>query len=138
MAAMTRMAGIAVLLGGAIAIGLLATSPSTTSAEPLNASVSDLYAEMPLDRPVRVTAAVTRVMDDYEADSGNTYQQFRVGDGDRTVKVFCGTRSGRVDVSAGDRVLVPGTFQEYYGTYEVYTRCANVRILQRAESADPR
>lgn len=131
MAEMTRLGEAAALVFGALLVGFLA-GPGTgtgSSTAPTETTVSGLYQEMPLDDPVVVTANVTRVLDDHVSDSGNTYQQFMVGDGERTVKVFCGTGSGRTDVAKGDRVQISGTFQEWYGTYEIYTRCTSVTPL---------
>lgn len=126
-----RFALVAALLAGSLIIGIAASDGAgggeAAAAERARYTVSQLLAERPLEQPVLVAANVSRVLGDYTADAGTTYQQFRVTDGNDTVKVFCSTAGGRVNVSVGDRVRVPGTFQEYYGTYEIYTRCSSVR-----------
>ncbi len=126
-----RFGLVAVLLLGSLLLGLAASGglPDGTGAtQRQNYTVTELMDRTPLEEDVRVPGTVSAVLDDYTAESGSTYQQFRLTDGDRAVKVFCSTSGGRVNVSTGDRVRVPGTFQEYYGEYEIFTRCSAVRI----------
>ncbi|MFB6294753.1 MAG: hypothetical protein ABEI97_03265, partial [Candidatus Nanohaloarchaea archaeon] len=114
-----KQAGLAaVLVLGAVVLGaggdLLAGQQAATGT-PVNYTVSQLREERPLDTRVRVSGTVAKTVDDYEAESGNVYQQFYLSDGEERVKVFCSTAAGRVNVSVDDRVRVEGTFQEYYG-----------------------
>lgn len=124
-----RRAGLA----AALVIGTLIVAaagnlslPSGGSAT-TNYTVPRLLEEKPLKSTVRVTGNVSRLLTDYTSESGNVYQQFYIRDGDAAVKVFCSTAAGRINVSVGDRVTVKGTFQEFYGEVEIYTRCAGIR-----------
>ncbi|MDY6769966.1 MAG: hypothetical protein SVU88_03265 [Candidatus Nanohaloarchaea archaeon] len=133
MDAVRRAALAAGLLLGTVAVGVAAGGVPELGAGGgaiRNYTVTELLEDRPLQQRVRVTGNVSRVLEDYTADSGNVYQQFYIDDGTGTVKVFCGTGGGRVNLSAGDRVRVAGRFQKYYGEYEVYTACHRVRHNQ--------
>lgn len=89
-------------------------------------TIDALLAERPVGRHVTVTGTVTISPENYTAESGNTYQEFRISDGTGDIKVFCNTRDGRVSVDQGEDVTVKGTFKEFYGTPEIYAACAAV------------
>ncbi|MDY6768536.1 MAG: hypothetical protein SVW02_00300 [Candidatus Nanohaloarchaea archaeon] len=123
-----RLVVVAALILGALLLGFAAGGDSGgAGGERRQYTVAALLEERPVEQPVVVEANVSRVADDYVSDSGNTYQQFFVSDGMASVKVFCGANSGRVNVSVGDTVRVTGTFQEYQGQYEIYTRCSSIQ-----------
>lgn len=125
-----RVAAAGALLAAMLAVALLGSGGSGGGGDPTAYTVTALMDERPLDSRVVVTANVSRVRPDYEADSGNVYQQFDVSDGNSRVLVFCSTRAGRVNVSRGDTVRVDGTFQEFYGTDEIYTSCRSIRHVR--------
>lgn len=128
---LTRGGLVAALILGAVLLGSgvnsLTPSSQDWQGEPTNYTVSRLLEERPLESRVQVSGNVSSVLKDYESDSGNIYQQFYLSDGADAVKVFCSTAAGRVNVSGGDHVRVEGTFQEFYGQDEIYTRCATIR-----------
>ncbi|MDY6774261.1 MAG: hypothetical protein SVS85_03590, partial [Candidatus Nanohaloarchaea archaeon] len=89
-----RFGLLAVLLSGSLLIGFLSGGISSSSdygGKPENYTVSGLMEELPLKQNVVVEGNVSQVLDDYTSKSGNTYQQFRITDGKREVKVFCST-----------------------------------------------
>ena len=93
-------------------------------------SVSQILQELPLDKAVSVEGAVSKVQADYTSKKGYVYQQFYITDGSKEVKVFCSKYKGSVDIRKSDNVSVRGTFQKYGSTYEIYTECGNVEVLE--------
>ncbi|MCJ7479145.1 MAG: hypothetical protein MUP63_03125 [Candidatus Nanohaloarchaeota archaeon QJJ-7] len=125
-----RFGLVAVLLIGSLLIGFFSGGVSSSpdyGGKPDNYTVSGLMEKLPLKENVEVSGNVSRILNDYESDAGNVYQQFYLTDGEERVKVFCSTSSGRTNVSVDDRVRVSGEFKEFYGEYEVYTRCSSIR-----------
>lgn len=120
----------ATLLVGTLLLGFAGQELRKTSASGGYDSVAALMEALPTGSQVHVTADVSEVMEDYTSDAGNTYQQFYVTNGDEEVLVFCGTFSGRTNVSAGDTVRVSGEFQKFYDKYEIYTECNSIQIVQ--------
>lgn len=92
-------------------------------------SVSELLERMPLEEEVSVPGEVSRILDDYVSKTGYEYQQFFITDGKNELKIFCSKYRGSTDVKEGDKVLIKGTFQKYYSTYEIYLNCGDVDVL---------
>lgn len=130
-----RIGAVSALVFGALLIGFAASgspvggfaSAGFDTGGSRNYTVTGLLQQKPLERNVEVEANVSRVLADYVSEAGNTFQQFYVTDGNRELKIFCSTSSGRTQLEEGDRVEVSGEFQEFYGEYEIYTRCGSVR-----------
>ncbi len=120
---LTRFAAATVLLVGTLLLGFAGQEVEQRASRTTYDSVQGLMQELPVQQQVRVTATVTAVDEDYEADSGAVYQQFYVSNGDREVLVFCDTDSGRAAVAVNDTVTVVGTFKQYYEQYEIFTDC---------------
>ncbi|MFB6076818.1 MAG: hypothetical protein ABEK12_01660, partial [Candidatus Nanohaloarchaea archaeon] len=66
---------------------------------------------------------------DYVSDANDTYQQFYISNGGRELLVFCSTADGRINVSTSATVRVRGTFKEFQGTPEIYTRCGAIERM---------
>jgi hypothetical protein len=127
---LTRLGIAAALVIGVVLVAALPgddTSGTAVDSAPERYNVSALVEQRPLDTQIVVTGNVSRVVQDYEAESGNVYQQFYLSDGTEQIKVFCSTAAGRRNISTGNTVTVDGTFQEVYGQDEIYTRCATIR-----------
>ena len=126
------MAGILAIawLGGYLTGRVVYTTPfqDDQPAQEMG-SVSQILQELPLDQTVSVQGMVSKVQADYTSKKGYVYQQFYISDGAKDLKVFCSKYKGAVDVQKGDNVSVTGTFQKYSSTYELYTECGNVEIL---------
>lgn len=97
-------------------------------------SISQLLQELPLDKTVSVQGSVSKILSDYTSKKGYQYQQFYISDGLKDLKVFCSKYKGAVDVQKGDNVSVTGTFQKYSSSYELYTECGNVEVMQTGTS----
>ncbi|MDY6765959.1 MAG: hypothetical protein SVW77_01195, partial [Candidatus Nanohaloarchaea archaeon] len=111
-----------------VVIGAVGTGsfPGGATQSVTNYTIPRLLEEHPLESRVRVAGNVSTVLDDYRSEAGNVYQQFYLAGGGERVKVFCSTANGRVNISTAEEVTVTGTFQEFYGQVEIYTRCASI------------
>ena len=94
-------------------------------------SVSQILQELPLDKTVSVQGIVSKVQADYTSKKGYQYQQFYITDGAKELKIFCSKYKGSVDIKKSDNVSVTGVFQKYSGSYELYTECGNVEVLDK-------
>ncbi len=92
-------------------------------------SVSEVYEKVLLGEDVFVKGKVTKVLEDHTSRKGYVYQQFVISDGSESVKIFCSTKYGRASVSEGDEIVFEGEFKKYYGTYEIYGFCSEIKIL---------
>lgn len=127
MVALKRAVAVSALVIGSLLIGVIAGGvPGFMSGGAERYSVEELLDALPFERQVVVEANVSAVLEDYTSESGTTFQRFRVTDGEEEVLVFCSTAEGRIRIEPGDGVTVSGTFQEFYGTYEIYTDCSSI------------
>lgn len=126
MDAVRRFAAAAALILGSLAVALAAGGLPDLDPGPARYSVTGLLEARPIGEEVLVRGNVSRVLDDYVADSGNRYHQFMLSDGAAEVKVFC-RAAGNLSVGEGDEVRVQGTFKQFYGTDEIFTGCGAVR-----------
>ncbi len=116
------------IVGGGMLFGSVNASwgDDTTNVAPAeNYTAAELLEKKPYDQKVTLVGPITKVLDDYISDKGYTYQQWLVGENEQ-LKVFCSTQHGRVNVTEGERIAFTGTFQEFYGTLEVYGQCQNL------------
>lgn len=130
-----RFLAIELLLLATLLMAFLAGSgfnklqQSPTNAEAKNYTVKELLAEKPLGKQVVVRGQLTRELEDYESQSGNTYQQFYISNNGAEVLVFCNTAGGRFNtgqVGDQDQLKVAGEFKNYYGQVEIYTPCSSI------------
>ncbi|MCJ7816472.1 MAG: hypothetical protein MUP55_01320 [Candidatus Aenigmarchaeota archaeon] len=94
-------------------------------------SVSQILQELPLDKTVSVDGTVSRILSDYTSKKGYQYQQFYITDGSKELKIFCSKYKGSIDIQKSDNVSVTGKFQKYSNTYEIYSECGNVEVLNQ-------
>jgi cytochrome c-type biogenesis protein CcmE len=92
-------------------------------------NVTQLLADMPLDRQVTLSGRVSKVLEDYVSQKGYEYQQFYLSDGASEVKVFCSKYKGAANIREGDELLVSGKFQQYYQATEIYTECQDISVI---------
>jgi hypothetical protein len=87
-------------------------------------SISDMLANAQLEANVEVTDQIGSVLPDLGQN-----QQFYLTEENQTIKVLCTTTRGRVSVSLGDTVTVPGKFLEQSGELIILTECSKVRVV---------
>ena len=100
---------------------------STTDKELL--SVSDIYASKILGDDVIVKGEVTAILPEYVSKKGFKYQQFILSDENERIKVFCSEKYGKKNIAVGDTVIFEGKFQKYYGEFEIYGFCSEIKVL---------
>jgi hypothetical protein len=130
------------MMGGfiSLALGLAAIGGELSSysfADPFESyypmveyrNVSQLLADMPLDKQVSVSGTISKIEEDHTSQKGYEYQQFFISDGAKEIKVFCSKFQGPIDIEIGDQVSLSGKFQKYYNTLEIYTECRNIEKI---------
>ncbi len=116
-----------ILILDLVAVFLSNTSANIVSSESRPFTVSEVFSDSLLGDYVYVKGEVTEVLKDHVSEKGFVYQEFIISDGEEEIKVFCSVKYGRADVTEGDEILFDGEFNKYYGTYEVYGFCSEVR-----------
>ena len=112
------------------AIYLHAASASPVSSELHPFTVSEVFSSSLLGDYVYVKGKVTEILEDHVSEKGFIYQQFMVSDREETIKLFCSTKYGRTEVHEGEEIIFDGEFKKYYGTYEIYGFCSEVRTVK--------
>lgn len=92
-------------------------------------TVSEVYEGSLLGDYVYVKGKVAEVLEDHVSERGYKYQQFVISDGKESIKVFCSVKYGRTNAKEGDHIVFEGEFKKYYGTYEIYGFCSEIKIL---------
>ncbi|NIO21572.1 MAG: hypothetical protein GTN76_12720 [Candidatus Aenigmarchaeota archaeon] len=111
------------------AIFLSSTTGRIVSSEENPFTVSEVFDKVILEEDVFVKGEVTNILEDHVSSKGFSYQQFMISDGEEEIKVFCSVKYGRTKVKEGDQIIFDGEFKKYYGTYEIYGFCSEIRIL---------
>lgn len=121
-----KQVAVILLLVAPLLIGAATAEMQEDTQQDQVIQIGTLLEDRPIGEQVTVTGTVRSPPEDYTAESGNTYQQFRIGDGTGDILVFCSTAAGRTTVARGDTVRVTGTFKEFYGTLELFTSCTDI------------
>lgn len=121
-----RAAVVTMLLTSPLVIGMETAQKRGNTEREQFSTVDALLEEQPVGEGVAVTGTVTTPVENYTAESGNVYQEFRISDGTGELNVFCNTEKGRTRISQDETVTVSGTFKDFYGTFEIYAACADI------------
>lgn len=113
-----------------VAIHLSNTTGRIVSSELRPFTVSEVYDRVLLGEDVFVRGKVTEVLEDHVSKKGFEYQEFMISDREKEIRIFCSVKYGRADVREGDEILFDGEFKKYYGTYEIYGFCSEIRKIK--------
>jgi hypothetical protein len=118
---------VLIALDGAALIisGISSAGDSSGELHPL--TVSGMFGSAMLREDVYVTGTVSEVLSDHVSKTGFLYQQFLISDGVEEIKIFCSQKYGKSIVAVGNEIVASGTFQKYYGEYEIYGFCFDVK-----------
>lgn len=92
-------------------------------------TTSELYDNALLGEYVYIEGRISKVLEDHTSEKGYDYQQFIMTDGEEEIKAFCSVKYGRSEAKEGDEIIFDGEFKKFYGSYEIYGFCSEVKII---------